>query len=379
MTTDPLSSAVAVFIDPTDPMARKVALSERARSFPKMFDGCTLFPVRDSCVVSDNRVTANDKIFQIVLRKNKESCTMKREVEVAIGEGIRLRRDLLRRLTDEEVKSTLERLFLDFFADQHLMLQKWAALTGQSAQVDTGYIAQFVASLVLREPGQGFRGKGDDLADGSEVKGAANISGVDRPRWNHNVGKPSDDRKRMQKGEPTQGQQYLDSPYLFYLLVDRVVGSVRPAPIRIRGWCIDAQNDSDWRGFFMNFLELRDDSQYNLQLHPPVGYDDNIVVNTLGNLDFQDVLAFDARIVSQDGGDRKIDWYVPLASGLLQNLGRTKSIPYGGRSARPTRLTGAEHIVADIASVPRLFPGILTPAEEQQLETVARKEAGESK
>ena len=128
---------------------------------------------------------------------------MKEDVTRAIAEGIEVRREVLAGLTVGQRTQLLEQLFIELFGEAHVTLQKWAALTGQSAQVDSGYIAQFVASIVLGEPGQGFRGKGDDLADGSEVKSAANISGVDRPRWNHNMGKPADDQKRRSRGLPT--------------------------------------------------------------------------------------------------------------------------------------------------------------------------------
>lgn len=86
---------------------------------------------------------------------------MKDEVADAIAAGIIQRRDLLQSLTLQQQTILLEKLFMEFFGDLHTTLQKWAPLTGQTAQVDTGYIAQFVASIVLKEPGQGFRGRGD--------------------------------------------------------------------------------------------------------------------------------------------------------------------------------------------------------------------------
>ncbi|MDT0223767.1 MamI family restriction endonuclease [Gordonia sp. AC31] len=164
---------------------------------------------------------------------------MKEEVALAIAKGIRARRQLLHGLTYAQQVLLLEEMFVDFFGDLHVTLQKWAALTGQSAQVDTGYIAQFIASIVLREPGQGFRGKGDDLADGSEVKSAASISGVDRPRWNHNMNSPSQDSARLKVGKSLAIDEYLESPYLFYLLVDRSATDPNsPRAIRIRSWLV---------------------------------------------------------------------------------------------------------------------------------------------
>ena len=56
--------------------------------------------------------------------------------------------------------------------DQRDKLRFWRNVTKQAAQIDTGYIAQHLISLITSIPGGGMRGKGDDLADGSEVKSA---------------------------------------------------------------------------------------------------------------------------------------------------------------------------------------------------------------
>ncbi|GGR21629.1 MamI family restriction endonuclease [Agromyces mediolanus] len=299
---------------------------------------------------------------------------MQNAVSQAISQGIHVRREILGSLTYEQRVFLLEDLFVDLFGHQHVMLQRWAALTGQSAQVDTGYIAQFVASIVLGEPGQGFRGKGDDLADGSEVKSAANISGVDRPRWNHNLGSLDDDEHRRSRGLPTAGEEYLGVPYMFYLLVDRPHGVSDPAPIRIRAWCIDAQEDGDWRDLFETFLTSRRGRTYNFQLHPPVGYDDDVVVNTLGNLDFSNVLVFDARLSLADRDRPEIDWHVPLPTQVIPVTGRTRALRYGGRGARPTRLTNTADIVLGTNDLGALFPGVLAPRDSYDLATVSEIE-----
>jgi hypothetical protein len=305
-----------------------------------------------------------------------DGAAMKDAVADAIEAGIVARRQLLQSLSLHQRIALVEELFTDFFGDLHTTLQKWAALTGQSAQVDTGYIAQFVASIILQEPGQGFRGKGDDLADGSEVKSAANISGVDRPRWNHNMGSPAKDRDRQAQGKALASDEYLASPYLFYLLVDRAASDRRePRAIRIRGWLIDAAADSAWRGLLLRYQAQKAGSQYNLQLHPPVGYDDDIVVNTLGNLDFADVLAFDAQVVRGVDGAVSVEWTRPLVDDLVPIIGRSEALPYGGRGDRPSRLTDASDLVADIAVVNRLFPGILAREQEETLEVSASREA----
>lgn len=72
---------------------------------------------------------------------------------------------------------------------QRINLHFWKNLTGQPAQIDTGYVAQHLVSLVTGIKGGGFRGKGDDLEDGSEVKSANFLDSLDArgavaPRWN---------------------------------------------------------------------------------------------------------------------------------------------------------------------------------------------------
>jgi len=167
---------------------------------------------------------------------------VKKEVEEALRRAARFRRELLGQLTTQDRLRLLEDLFVDFFVVQWRVLLKWAALTGQSSQVDTGYIAQHVASILLAEPGQGFKGKGLDLLDESEVKSAAIVSGVDRPRWNHDLGTLVSDAARQAKGKPTKSQSFLSSPNVFYLLFDRLVPDEptgdEPLVLRVRGWCL---------------------------------------------------------------------------------------------------------------------------------------------
>lgn len=283
------------------------------------------------------------------------------DVEIALRRAVELRRNILREIGASDRQVLLEHLFEDFFVTQRATLLKWAALTGQSAQVDTGYIAQHVASIVLAEPGQGFKGKGLDLADGSEVKSAAILSGVDRPRWNHNMGTPSGDDQRRLRGLEPQWQSYLSAPYVFYLLFDRVrdpqLGST--VILRVRAWCVAAQQDIAWRDLLTRFIEGRAPKQYNLQLHPPVGYDDSIVVNTLGNLDMSPVKMLEARMTGLNVEDTfAIEWVQPPPATPYPITGRCLALDYGGRGARPSRLNTAADVAPDFAAIARLLPSV---------------------
>jgi MamI restriction endonuclease len=247
----------------------------------------------------------------------------------------------LRALSSDERRSRIEELITDFFVDARATLVKWSQVTGQSAQIDTGYIAQHLASLVLQIPGQGFKGKGVDLGDGSEVKSASIVSGIDRPRWNHNMGTSADDRKREAKGTKTKGFVYLnETPFVFYVLFDRVHdGAGTPtSKLRVRGWCINARTDKAWRSLVARYLEAREGGTYNLQLHPPVGYDDSIVVNELGNLDMGNALVLDVRFeLPGPGAEIDADWQIAEFDIPRGFDSRCVELPYVSR-ARPSRL-----------------------------------------
>jgi hypothetical protein len=296
------------------------------------------------------------------------------EVERALERAIELRREVLQRIPYQQRILLLEQLLYDFFVEQRASLLKWSALTGQSAQVDTGYIAQHVASIVLCEPGQGFKGKGLDLADSSEVKSAAILSGVDRPRWNHDMGRVADDPKRVAKGMKPKWHSYLNAPLVFYLLFDRVVEGEKGGNLvlRVRAWAIDSRHDNEWRALIDRFLESRKGDKYNLQLHPPVGYDDSVVVNSLGNLDFSGVKVLEARMSGLNEGDTfHIDWVQQPPESVTPIDGRCQALPFR-KGARPSRLSVAADMRPDMEAIARLIPGVdLTGIEQASAVDIA--------
>lgn len=279
---------------------------------------------------------------------------MKPEVAQAMQTNIAERRRRLLALTPAQRELLLARLIEDFFVSQRNTLLKWSVLTGQSAQIDTGYIAQHIASVVLGEPGQGFKGKGVDLADGSEVKSAGILSGVDRPRWNHNLGTPTEDQEREARGLRPKWALYLTAPVIFYVLFDRAEDRDR---LRIRAWRVLGLQDVAWRDLVQRFVEQRGPKQYNLQLHPPVGYDDDVVVNTLGCLDFADTKVFDVDFLEPLKPESRLElrWNLRPRDALAD--GQTKARRYAGRGQRPSRLEDEfGHVLPDQLVVQSLFP-----------------------
>ena len=166
---------------------------------------------------------------------------------------------------------------------QWTQLSAWNKLTKQTSQLDFGYLSQHLVSLISGIPGNGNRGKGDDLADGSEVKSASCVDAVDAPRWNNvNCGAKL----------PVEIETKFDEmPYLFFVLLDTTVkgGDI----LRCRIWCVRPSEDKEFMNVMMGWSQENDEQhakgetlKTNLQLHPPRWEkgDENITTNTMGNL-----------------------------------------------------------------------------------------------
>lgn len=59
-------------------------------------------------------------------------------------------------------------------------LTRWAMVTKQTPAAKIGYIGQHLTSLITGVPGTGSGARGDDLADGSEVKSCNKVDQVDK-------------------------------------------------------------------------------------------------------------------------------------------------------------------------------------------------------
>ncbi len=127
----------------------------------------------------------NDNIAEIVIKMYSAIPIHDLNVE----DRVYLSSHILRILSKTERRELAEKLLIQQVVRQRQMLSRWSLVTAQSSQIDTGYIAQHLVSLQTQIPGQGMRGKGDDLSDGSEVKSANFLDSLDRagataPRWN---------------------------------------------------------------------------------------------------------------------------------------------------------------------------------------------------
>lgn len=129
---------------------------------------------------------SENKPIDVILNDIYSSINLKNNT---IEERVKFSEAILSILSEEDRILLVKNLLEQQVIDQRKKLIFWSSTTSQSAQIDTGYIAQHLVSLITKIPGQGMRGKGDDLIDGSEIKSANFLDSLDKrgavaPRWN---------------------------------------------------------------------------------------------------------------------------------------------------------------------------------------------------
>lgn len=186
--------------------------------------------------------------------------------ELPVGEKVELSSALLKALSRGERIELSKMLIQEQVLDQRSKLNIWSAVTAQSSQIDTGYIAQHLVSLQTQIPGQGMRGKGDDLSDGSEVKSANFLDSLDKkgataPRWNFTA--------------ITQEimERFLEYSSLYLLSMDLNT----KGKFRVRIWKIDISKHDILRTRYIEWMnklgypkfKASDRPSVNFQLFPP--------------------------------------------------------------------------------------------------------------
>lgn len=155
---------------------------------------------------------------------------------------------------------TRQRLATKFLEEvifgQMRQLLTWKTVTKQTAQLDSGYLAQQLVSILTGISGSGLRGRGDDLSDGSEIKAANTIQATDTPRWNHSL--RTDEQVRA----------HLAKPAVYYVLFDTVIRNDE-APFRCRVWRVLTATDAAYRALVENWSVQRTLGRYNMQIQPP--------------------------------------------------------------------------------------------------------------
>ena len=92
-------------------------------------------------------------------------------------------------ISRKEQENLIKLIIEKIIVQNKLLMNQLQRITNQPAQLDSGYIGQHLVSIVTKIKGGGFRGKGLDLSDGSEVKTANFLDSMDAynqvaPRWN---------------------------------------------------------------------------------------------------------------------------------------------------------------------------------------------------
>jgi len=157
--------------------------------------------------------------------------------------------------------------------------KEFADSAGHTVPCDTKSWSQILVSFLTGIPGL-YRQKGNDLADGSDVKAANAWDAIDKPRFNGVL-------KAGRIGiEHTDITSLNDMPFIFFVLWDWVDG--KQDCERCRVWYVNTLKDNDFRKVAKNWYDLRNSGEIksvNFQLHPPIHNDNNVVTNECGNLD----------------------------------------------------------------------------------------------
>lgn len=181
---------------------------------------------------------------------------------------------------------------------------EFAAMTDQPTPEDSRAWSQILISVLTGIPGLA-RHKGQDLADGSDVKSANAWFSIDRVRFNGVI-------KAGTRSTLSGTIDYLDQmPYLFFVLWDYNPDNNIE---RTRVWVVKPQSDLRFREVAQIWYDQLTNGiirSSNFQLHPPVNENNDVFTNMCGNLEYP--LFFNAE---WNGCDYEILYYNP---DVLQN------------------------------------------------------------
>lgn len=187
--------------------------------------------------------------------------------KISVTDRVVLSNYILKLLTKEQRMHLAKLLIEEQVVTQRRLLSHWSAVTAQSSMIDTGYISQHLVSLQTQIAGQGMRGKGDDLCDGSEVKSANFLDSLDKngataPRWN------------FMANTVEIMERFLDYKSIYLLSID-----YSPSHnYRIRIWKINIHEHEILRSRYIEwmnklgypkFADTKGKPSVNFQLFPP--------------------------------------------------------------------------------------------------------------
>lgn len=226
----------------------------------------------------ESRLEAYCKKIKEIIANNKDPHTINAELSLEtiqieidkiyhIEDRVAISTYALKLLSKEQRKELAKALIEEQVIKQRNLLSHWSTLTAQSSMIDTGYIAQHLVSLQTQIAGQGMRGKGDDLCDGSEVKGANFLDSLDKagataPRWNFTA------------VTPEIMERFLEYKAIYLLSIDHNPEN----NYRIRIWKVNIQEHEILRTRYIEwmnklgypkFADTTKKPSVNFQLFPP--------------------------------------------------------------------------------------------------------------
>lgn len=225
----------------------------------------------------EKRLETYCRMMAEIINKNKDSKTINKELivgtssieidKVDVGDRVYISNYVLKLLSKEQRKELAKALIEEQVINQRNLLSHWSTVTAQSSMIDTGYIAQHLVSLQTQIAGQGMRGKGDDLCDGSEVKGANFLDSLDKagataPRWNFTAV-----TKEIM-------ERFLEYTAIYLLSIDYNTDN----NFRIRIWKVNIQEHTILRNRYIEwmnklgypkFADTANKPSVNFQLFPP--------------------------------------------------------------------------------------------------------------
>lgn len=194
--------------------------------------------------------------------------------KIDVSDRVKISSFILKELNREQRLELAKCLIEEQVIKQRHLLSHWSTITAQSSMIDTGYIAQHLVSLQTQIAGQGMRGKGDDLCDGSEVKSANFLDSLDKndataPRWNFTA-VTKDIMER-----------FLEYTAIYLLSIDYDTNN----NFRIRIWKVNIQQHQILRDRYKEWMDIKGYPKFantsekpavNFQLFPPnSGTDEN--------------------------------------------------------------------------------------------------------
>lgn len=174
------------------------------------------------------------------------------------------------RYTLKVSEDMLKECIRDLYLNPKKAIRKWSQITNQTAQGKFAYPSQHLASLITKVKGKGTAARGDDLADGSEVKSCSRADQLSECKdcgsgvlvWETKCGACGS--LRIKRKTDSHWIFSIKSEYELKLLLDktkipRIIlilfdnKEVGKDDIRLRAWVVD-QSVQYVQDFFKNYF-----------------------------------------------------------------------------------------------------------------------------